>query len=150
MSAKAGKDCKVTLGSDTILGIGNWQISGKTRAEIDSTSFGDQYATYLLGIIESGTISFSGNYRADDTTGQLALEEAFDADTEITNLRLYIDNTSYFEPCQTTSYLHPAATDSGNTKLSSVRVTSTDKSVDKGGLVTVDFTAKVSGSMVLV
>ena len=150
MSVRVGKDCKVTLGANTVVAIGNWSIDGQSRQEIESTAFGDEYATYELGIIESGTISFSGHYDPDDTTGQLTLVEAFDAASSLTNLFLYVDNTSRFEPCQTTSYLHPSATDSAGTKLSSVRITSANASVDKGGLVAIDFTAKVSGSMVLV
>lgn len=150
VDSKVGKDCKVSLGSAQIIGIGNWDMAGRTRAEIDNTEFMDEYTTTLLGVIDGGTISFAGNYKPDDTTGQVALEEAFDADTELTTLRLYIDNTSYFEPCQTTAYLHPGKTTGAQTKLSSVRITGEPKSVDKGGLIQVSFTARISGSMVLV
>jgi len=150
MAVKVGKDCKVTLGSATVVGIGNWSIDGESRAEIDSTAFGDEYATYELGIIESGTISFAGHHDPADTTGQLALVTAFDAATALTNLYLYLDSTSKYEPCQTTGYLHPAKTTGAGTKVSSVRITSKPVTVDKGGLIGISFTAKVSGSMVLV
>jgi hypothetical protein len=150
MGSKVGKDCKVALGTGQVLGIGNWSIDGRTRAEIDDTEFGDEYTSYLLGVIDGGTIGFAGNFKPDDTTGQVALEEAFDADTEITNLRLYIDNTSYYEPCRTTGWLHPGKTTGARTTLSSVRITSEPKTVDKGGLIQVSFTARVNGSMVLV
>ena len=98
--ALTGKDCAVKLGTATVVGIGNWSIDGQSRQEIESTAFGDEYATYELGVIESGTISFSGNYDPDDTTGQEAIIAAWDAASELTTIRLYIDNTSYFEPCQ--------------------------------------------------
>ena len=150
MSVRVGKDCKVTLGSATVVAIGNWSIDGQSRQEIDSTSFGDDYTTYELGVIESGTISFSGHLDPDDTTGQLAVVEAWDAVTELTDLRLYIDNTSYYHPCATTGYLHPSKTTGANTKVSSARITTANPSVDKGGLVAIDFAAKVSGAMVLV
>lgn len=149
MAVKVGKDCKVTLGSATVVGIGNWSIDGQSRQEIDSTAFTDEYATYELGIIESGTISFSGHHDPADTTGQLALVEAFDDASSLTDLFLYLDSTSRYEPCQTTGWLHPGKTTGAGTKLSSARVTSANVSVDKGGLVAIDFTAKVSGSMVL-
>mgnify|MGYP000311037977 CR=1 FL=1 len=150
VDSKVGKDCKVALGANQVFGIGDWSLDGRTRAEIDDTEFGDEYTKYVLGVIDGGTISFSGNYKPGDTTGQVALEEYFDLDTEITDMRLYIDNTSYFEPCRTTGYLHPGKTTGAQTYLSSVRITGEPKSVDKGSLISVSFTARISGTMVLV
>ena len=145
-----GKDAKVTLGSDTVLGIGNWSIDGMSKAEIDDTEFGDQATKYTLGIEDGGTISFAGNAKLGDTTGQVALIDAFDADTELTTIRLYIDNTSYFEPCQTAGYLHPGKTTGANTQVSNVIITGYPISTDKGGLATISFSARVNGKMVLV
>ena len=149
-TSRVGKDCKVSLGSAQVFGIGDWSIDGRAIAEIDDTEFGDQYTKYAFGVIDGGTIAFSGNYKPDDTTGQVALEEAFDGNTEITNIKLYVDSSSYFEPCRTTGYLHPGSTTLNNTFLSSVRITGEPKSVDKGGLIQVSFSARISGSMVLV
>lgn len=145
-----GKDCKVVLGSGTILGIGNWSIDGMSRAEIDDTEFGDEATKYVLGIQDGGTISFAGNAKFADTTGQLALMDAFDAATELTTLKLYINETSYFEPCQTTGYLHPGNTTGASTVASNVIITGHPISVDKGGLAQISFTARVNGNMVLV
>jgi hypothetical protein len=149
-TSKLGKDCKVSLGANKILGIGNWSQDGLTRAEIDDTEFGDQRTEWCFGIIDGGTISFAGNYKPDDTTGQVALIEAFDANSDITDMRLYIDNTSYYEPCQTTGYLHPGKTTGANTVISHVTLTAQPINVDKGALAQISFTARVSGSMVLV
>ena len=80
-TSHVGKNCKVTLGTDTILGIGNWSIDGMSKAEIDDTEFGDDATKYVLGIQDGGSISFAGNAKLGDTTGQLALIEAFDAYT---------------------------------------------------------------------
>ena len=145
-----GKDAKVQLGSNIVLGIGNWSIDGMSKAEIDDTEFGDESTKFVLGIEDGGAISFAGNAKLGDTTGQLALMEAFDADTELTDLRLYIDNTSYFEPNQTAGYLHPGKTTGANTQVSNVIITGHPVSTDKGGLATISFSARVNGKMVLV
>ena len=145
-----GKDCKTTLGANVILGIGNWSQDGLTRAEIDDTEFGDQRTRWAFGIIDGGTVSFAGNWKGGDTTGQDALLEAFDANSEITDLRLYVDNTSYYEPNQTTGYLYPGKTTGANTTLSHVNLTAKPVNVDKGDLVKISYTVRVTGEMVLV
>lgn len=149
-TSKVGKDCKVALGADTILGIGNWSQDGKTIAEIDDTEFGDQSTKYCFGIQDGGTISFAGNLKPDDDDGQNTLIEAFDQRTELTDLRLYIDETSYYVPCQTSGYLNPSKTTGANTVVSNVVIQSQPISVDKGALATISFTARVNGDMVLV
>lgn len=150
MAVKVGKDAKVTLGSDTIIGIGDWSIDGMTRQEFDASQFGDEDVSYEYGMREGGSISFSGNHDPTDTTGQVAIEEAHDANTDLTNLRCYIDNTSYYEPCQTTGYLSPNKTTGANTVLSHVNITSQSINYDKGSLGRTSFNARVSGRMVLV
>jgi len=86
-----------------------------------------------------------------DTTGQQALMKANLDNTDLTSLRLYVDNTSYYEPCQTTSYFAPGSLSTGqDTVYSYVNITSYDIGMDKAGLGTVSFTGKVSGVMVLI
>ena len=148
MASRLGKDAKVTLGAYQVLGIGNWSMDGLSRQELDDTEFGDQRTRYQFGIIDGGTISFAGNHDPGDVTGQIALDEAFDANTELTTLRLYTDNTSYYEPCQTTGYLSPNKTTGANTVLSHVNVTGGPVNYDKGALGATSFTMRVSGSMV--
>jgi len=50
---------------------------------------------------------------------------------------------------QTTGYFSPYNTTGADTQLSHVNVTAYNISADKSGLMKVDFTAKVSGVMVL-
>jgi len=145
-----GKNAKVAIGTAKVLGIGTWSLSGVVREKIDDSEFGDERKKFVFGMIDGGTISFSGNAKIVDTTGQVALHEAYDANTELTTLRLYVDNTSYYEPCQTTGYLHPANTTGNNTILSYVNITAANVSTDKTALAQVDFQGDVSGSMVLV
>jgi hypothetical protein len=99
---------------------------------------------------DGGQLTFNGHYDPDDTTGQQALQQANLYNSDLTNLRFYIDNTSYFEPCQTTGYFSPNLTTGAPTKLSHVNITAFNVSMDKAGVGAIDFTADVSGVMVLV
>ena len=148
--SKAGYLAKVTLGANKVLGIGVWSMDGMTIAELDNTEFGDKSTKYVLGIQDGGTITFAGNHKPGDTTGQDKLLEYWDARSQITSMRFYIDETSYYEPCQTTSYLHPAWTSTANTVLSSVLMTAAPINYDKGALGQIGFTVRVNGNMVLV
>lgn len=135
MAAKKGKDCQVTDGANKILGMGTWTIGGITSDQLDDTEFGDDWKTYLLGLKDGGEVSFSGYYDPADTTGQDVLRTANANETEMTDIRFYVDNTSYWRPNST------------GTPLSHILVTSWDINVDKSGLVQCSFTGKVSGKM---
>jgi hypothetical protein len=145
-----GKDGKVTLGAHKIVGIGNWSLDGIQAEEFDASEFGDNWKKFLYGMKDGGTISFAGHYEPADHTGQQALQQANLYNSAITNLRLYLDNTSYWEPCQSAGYFSPQLTTGAPTHVSNVRVTAFNVGLDKSGLATVSFTAKVSGVMVLI
>jgi len=148
--AKIGKDAKVTLGANSIVGMGTWNLSGISSDQLEDTEFGDQWKSYLFSVKDGGQVTFSGLYDPDDTTGQDVLKAANLDNTNITTLRLYVDNTSYFEACQTTGYWSPTDTVDNLTVLSHLNVTSYDVSADKSGLMNTSFTCKVSGCMVLI
>jgi len=150
MGKKLGKDGKVALGSDKVVGIGKWNMDGVTVEEFDVSEFGDEWKSYLLGMKDGGNIGFDGHYDPADETGQEALAAAAQLNTEVTNLRLYIDNTSYFEPCQTTGYFSPYNTTGMDTKLSHVLIKPPNIALDKSGDATVSFNARINGCMVLV
>ena len=84
-------------------------------------------------------MSFSGSFDPTDTTGQTLLESACVNASKLTNLYMFIDNTSYY-----------TADVTGNTK-SCILVTKC-KSVDFAiaGVGKIDFEAKISGRMALV
>jgi hypothetical protein len=147
---KSGKDCKVTKGANTIVGMGTWSISGITADQMDASAFNDNWKTFEFGMKDGGTITFSGLYDSSDTTGREALELANLQNTDVTDLYLYIDDTSFFVPCQTTGYHSPTNTTGNDTIVSHVNITSYNINADKADLVKIDFTAKVSGMMVLV
>ena len=150
MSARPGRSCKVTLGSAQVLGIGTWKLSGINIDQLDDTEFGATWKSFQFGLKDGGQISFDGFARPEDTTGQEILRTANLEATNITTLRLYLDATSYFVPCQTTGYFSPTNTTGAGTRASYVNITSYDISVDKSGLASISFTAKVSGVMALV
>ena len=151
MGVKIGHLGKVTLGASTIVAMGTWSMSGISADQVESSAFGDNWKKYEFGMKDGGQITFNGFLDPADTTGQQALQKANIDNTDLTSMRLYIDNTSYYEPCQTTSYFAPGALSTGQSTVRSlVNVTSYDISMDKSGLATISFTCKVSGVMVIV
>lgn len=147
--AIVGKDGKVTLGTDTVAGMGTWSYDGITVEEFDSSAFGDEWKTFLYGMKDGGTISFNGHYDPTDVTGQQALQQANLYNSGLTNIRFYVDDNSYYAPCQASGYFSPTLTTGAPTVLSSVTITSFNVGLDKSGLGTTSFTGKVSGVMVL-
>ena len=137
MSFKKGKNCKVSIGSDKVVGIGTWSISGMTSDMLEDTEFGDAWKTFQFGLKDGGTIAFEGLYDPDDATGQDVLRSALENDDDITTLRLYVDNTSYWTP-KTTS------------PTSKINVTAWDIKADKSGLMAATFSCKISGAMELI
>jgi len=150
MSGIAAYKAKVTLGATKVLGIGTWKLAGIEVDELDDSEFDDTWKTFSFGMKDGGTISIEGWYKKDDTTGQDVLRAANLNNSSITNIRFYLDGTSYYEPCQTTGYFTPASTTGQATKLSEVRVTGYEIGAEKAGLVSFSATFKVSGCMVLV
>ena len=97
MAKQCGRYGKVMYGSVVVANITEWSISGFSMSSVKKDpAFGDTIAEYCMdGVGEPGTISFSGNYDAGDSTGQRALSAACAAGTALTNLYLY-SNTSTF------------------------------------------------------
>lgn len=150
MSYRSGKDCKVTLGANTVVGMGTWSISGITADQMDSSAFNDNWKSFVFGMKDGGTIEFSGLGDPDDVTGQEALKIANINNSDLTDLRLWIDDTSYYTPNQTTGYFSPNNTTGIETVKSHVNVTSYGENADKADLLKINFTCKVSGCLALI
>jgi len=147
-NAHPGKDGKVSIGANKIVGMGTWNVNLGSADEIEVTEFGDEWEKILFGMRRGGNITFSGNFYPEDTTGQNAAMQAFAAGTDLTDLRLYWNSTSYWAPNSTAGYFNPQmTTGAGTPGASSCRITSCEVSNDKSGLATINFTARVSGSM---
>ncbi len=148
LESKIGRDAKVTIGSHTIVGIGTWGFSGGNYAELDDTEFGDDDTQILRGIRSAGSVTFSGNYKKDDTTGQDKIRDAYWLKSDLTDLRFYVDDTSYYTPNSTTAAGGglPAETIVSHIKI----MAEPSISFDKNGLGSIDFSGSVIGAMRLI
>jgi hypothetical protein len=137
MATYSGRDSAVKLGTYTIVGQGTWNMEGVTIDQIDTSCFGTTWKSFEAGMSDGGQITFSGYYDMSDATGQTVLIAANQAGTHVTNLRFYVNNTSYYMADQTTV-------------SSFILITNYSIKTDKSDIARVDFTAKVSGKMSLV
>ena len=146
--SKLGREAKVTIGSNTILGIGSWSISGGSWGEIDDTEFGDDSEQVLRGIRTGGAVTFSGNYKVDDTQGQDLIKTAFWSKSDLTTLRFYVDDSSYYTPNSTTAAGGglPVETPVSHIKI----MTEPTISIDKNDLAKSEFTGRLIGAMRLI
>ena len=138
MAFLAGNNAKVTLGSDTVVGMGMWEMPGINVDLLESTAFGDTAKQYMTGLLDYGDVTFSGLYDPADSTGQDILISANINNSKINNVRLYVDNTSYWTPNVT-------EVSAAGLILNSVSI-----SMDKSGLATIKFSGKATGPWVLV
>ena len=155
MSVAEGRNGKITIrptsGSSTehtIAEMGEWSISGISRNMIDFTAFGDTVAKHKPGMLDPGTISFSGWYDATDSTGQASIITLLTSGTIIASssntapwlLKLWTNDDSSFDDW---GYFRvPAAANSG------IYITSMELGTNKDGLCSVNFTGKITGSMI--
>jgi hypothetical protein len=142
MSRRAGRNAKVMMGGTTsvVVGMGNWTLDGYNVDLIDVTAFGDDDKGFDLGFGDAGTLTFNGNFDPEDSQGQMLLESCGRNKTKVTDLYLYIDSVSSYQPDVTGDVTNAYAL---ITKSRSVVMDATN--VGK-----VSFTAKLSGVWVLV
>ena len=133
-----GKYGKVTIGTGVteVALMGTWNMPGVQADQLESTAFGDEWKQFKMGLKDGGQITFSGHY--DPTDAAQTSLRTYNADnTEITTLRLYIDNTSYWTPTTTNP-------------VSYVQVTAWEIGMANAELGKASFTCKVSGKMELI
>ena len=138
MAFWSGVNQKVTLGTNTVVGMGNWKLTGITTDLLESTSFGDTAKQYMTGLLDYGEVSFGGLYDVADTTGQTMLLSALSANSKIGNIRLYVNSASYWTPNVTA------------VSASGMYVRSASIGADKSGLATIEFAARATGPWLLV
>jgi len=97
MSTFSGTDATVKLGTDLIAEMASWTLE-RTREGLRAPVFGDVNSKVhgVASKIWNGTIE--GFLDISDSTGQDVIEAAYENGTKLTNLRLYIDDTSYYAP----------------------------------------------------
>jgi hypothetical protein len=135
----AGNHAKVMIGSTTVLGIGNWKMTGITVDQLETTCFGDVAKTFMTGLMDWGTATFGGLYDMSNTGGQSTLLSAMINNSKIAGLRLYLNSVSYWVANITHASL---GSDAGE------YVTGVNIGQDKSGLGTIDFTVKFTGPVV--
>lgn len=135
----AGNNAKVTLGTTTVLGIGNWKMNGGQVDLLETTSFGDTVKTFMTGLLDWGTATFGGLYEMSNTGGQSTLISAMINNSKIATLRFYLNSVSYWVANISHATLGSEA---------GCYVTGVSIGQDKSGLGTIDFTVKFTGPVV--
>jgi len=96
--AMMGRNCSVKLdsGVNTVTDLYNWKID-LTSNPIKQVVFGSTWATTFGLGVNAWAGSFDGVYSKDDTTGQVALQNAQIAGTVVSGVRFYMDAaTTYY------------------------------------------------------
>jgi hypothetical protein len=140
-----GRDAKVTLGANIILGLGTWSITGGNFAELDDTAFGDESMQTLRGLRTGGEVAFSGNGTKKMIRRAEYDQEAYWNKSDLTDIRFYVDDTSYYTPNSTTGAGGglPASTMSAISRFSPSR----QSQLAMGDLAKTEFTGKIIGAM---
>jgi len=131
-----GRYASVKMGSTTVENLGSWSVNFDLD-DIDVSVFGSIWKKSMVGMQGWGA-SIEGFYDPADTTGQLALQQSALAATKVTDIRFYIDSTSYWCPDVT------ADSDAG-CYISAVSIEH-----DKAGVASVSFTIIGYGELDLV
>ncbi len=151
MGKMKGTAADVKFGGTAVVGMGTWNWNGITANMLAQTEFGDFIETYKPGMKEGGNVGFNGLRDPADSTGQELMKKLWLNGVDITSLQLFLDNTSYYEFCQTAGYWDPGAGSTGmGTVASWGNVSAFDETQDKSDMMKVSFTIKVSGYLVLV
>lgn len=92
--AVAGKQGKVVLSDNKVVGIKNWSLELSIDS-LETTELGNDWKSYISGLKE-WSASSEGDYAVHtDTTGQQALQDAYLAGTDVT-VKLYVDATHFY------------------------------------------------------
>jgi hypothetical protein len=135
----AGNNAKVTIGATTVLGMGNWKMTGVSVDLLETTSFGDVAKNFITGLLDWGTATFGGNYDMSNTGGQSTLLSALINNSKIAGLRLYLNSVSYW----VANISHATqGSDAGE------YVTGVNIGQDKNGLGSIDFSVKFTGPVI--
>jgi len=154
MAIAEGRNGKITIyptsgstAAHEVAEMGEWSISGISRNMIDFTAFGDVTMKHKPGMLDPGTLTFSGWFDASDTTGQRKLITYLTSGTLIASssnvgpnrLRLWTNDDTSFDGY---GYFQvPAGANSG------VYITGMETGTNKDGLCSVSFTAKITGNL---
>ncbi len=153
MAFSKGHTVKVEYLSTQIIGMGKYTLNATmTFDKLEDTEFGDTFKTYCYGLKDGlGTITVSGMLDVADSTGFLALVGEHYEGTLITSFKLFVDATSYYEPNATAGYIASGIWSAGfGTQVSTLLITGWTIDADKSGLLTVNWSMDINGTMSMV
>lgn len=152
MAVAEGRNGSITLATTdgtkiTVAEQGTWSIGGISRNMIDITAFGDTVMKYAPGMMNPGTITFSGFCDAN-STAQAGIINALNngkfignacnvlgASTKVKKLRVWANNNATYP-----EYGYWSCVGSSG----KIFFNSMDLGQDKNGVGTITFTAQVS------
>ena len=88
-----GRNARIKLDEVVIAKMKSFDLT-INNGTIDITSFGDQWAKFCVGM-RSWTATITGSLDLDDVS-QSTLLDANESGDALTNLRFYVDTTSYY------------------------------------------------------
>lgn len=91
-----GRYAAVKLGTTTVNNFGRWSLN-ISMAEISVDAFGSVWGKSMPGL-QKWTGTMEGMYDPADTSGQWLIQNSALAATKITDIRFYINSTSYWAP----------------------------------------------------
>jgi hypothetical protein len=94
-----GRYASIKKGAVLVQNLGRWTLDIKMD-EIDVSVFGTVWGKKIPGM-QAWTGTIEGFYDPADAAGQKVLHDAALAATKLTDIRFYIDSTSYWTPDQT-------------------------------------------------
>ncbi len=131
MGTEAGYLGKVSLGTDMVAELGQWNITGQENDLLNDTQFEDTLKSFVPGRGDGGIVNFSGNYDPTDTNGQIALRTLYQTQAATNELRLYFGSgVNEFWFCEDETICLMQSLD--------------DVGTDKSGLGKIGFSLKVS------
>jgi predicted secreted protein len=132
-----GRYASIKKGSSTVANMSRWSLDIRMD-QLEATVFGSSAWKKKLSGLQEWSATLEGFYDPADTAGQAALKVAALAGDKITDLKLYIDSTSYWVPDITT--------DSG----AGCYITAMPIDNDASGLVKVTYNVAGYGPLTLV
>ena len=155
MAVTEGRNARITVrtlstGTESVVvaEMGTWSISGVSRNMIDVTSFGDTVMGFKPGMLDPGSITFTGFYDPTDSSGQAKIISSLSSGISISdstsrqlrNLRIWGSMST--SPGSTDVYGFWSSTGSTGAEIF---ITSMELATDKNNVGTISLTAKVSG-----
>lgn len=96
MAILSGRDATIKVGTYVVAEQASWAMPGMTTDVLDLPVFGKNFKRKEFGVGDYGQIVCTGYYDITDTTGQMLLKSAWENKSDLDNLYIYVDDTSYW------------------------------------------------------